>query len=200
MRNFLLSAVSVLALAISGAAFAGQTSVDSSQDQATQTTTEQSSAESGAAQDSAAQSSEAQDSAAGSSEAAGTDGGATVPTAPMEGQRYGSYQAAPDGFSGDIAGGYMADDLIGKSLVDASGDSVGEVNDLLIGANNRIEKVLVDVGGFLGLGERRVALDIEELQLSEDGNFVTAKTEEELENMPEFNQFDAEWTEVPTAQ
>ena len=54
--------------------------------------------------------------------------------------RFGSYKNDPKAFSGEIAGGYSADDLLGMNLVDAKGDSIGEVHDLLVSADNKIER------------------------------------------------------------
>jgi len=85
-----------------------------------------------------------------------------------------------DDFDGQIVGGYTRDELIGAELVDRDGEVIGEIADLLIDANNEVKQVMVDVGGFLGIGERRVALDITEF--TRDGDrFRTSMTEEQLE-------------------
>lgn len=104
---------------------------------------------------------------------------------------YRSYNDMKD-FSGSIAGGFTAEELIGTDVVDANGDEVGEVADILISANNKAETVLVDVGGFLGIGEKRVALGLSELS-KQDDVLVTSKTEAELEGMASYSEDGDSW-------
>ena len=40
----------------------------------------------------------------------------------------------------------------------AEWDDIGEIGDLIIGVDGSLQAVVVDVGGFLGLGEREVAI------------------------------------------
>jgi hypothetical protein len=62
--------------------------------------------------------------------------------------------------------------------------------------DGQIEAVIVDVGGFLGIGTRSVALSMEEVQFRRGeggffGNELRAyvnATEEELEQLPEWEQ------------
>lgn len=54
-----------------------------------------------------------------------------------------------------------------------------------------IEKVILDVGGFLGIGEREVAVTFDELQIirNEDGSDLrvyVGATKEELEAQPDY--------------
>ncbi len=69
-------------------------------------------------------------------------------------------------------------------------DSIGEVNDLLLDGTGKIRAVLVDVGGFLGIGERTVAVDMTTLSLLSDetgSRFITvAATRPDLEAAPPF--------------
>src|SRR3712207_2875349 len=52
-------------------------------------------------------------------------------------------------------------------------DMIGEVSDLIVTEDGRVEAVGVDVGGFLGLGEKRVALAWDSIRLIEpDGERV----------------------------
>lgn len=84
-----------------------------------------------------------------------------------------------------------AEDLEGATLYGANDDSIGDVEDLIVTTDGQIEQAIVDVGGFLGLGERRIAIGFEELQVvrSDDGGdtrvYVSA-TEEQLEGRPEY--------------
>jgi sporulation protein YlmC with PRC-barrel domain len=76
--------------------------------------------------------------------------------------------------------------LIGQSIVNASGDTVGEVESVVIDGAGNVKYVIAGVGGFLGLGEKHVALLWDELTITANGNRVTANvTKEQLEALPE---------------
>lgn len=84
-----------------------------------------------------------------------------------------------------------ADDLTGATTYDANDERVGDVSDLLLAEDGKVEAAIVDIGGFLGIGAKSVALELSKLDIlrSEDGSdlrvYVTM-TEEELEALPEF--------------
>ncbi|MCA8884924.1 MAG: PRC-barrel domain-containing protein [Rhodobacteraceae bacterium] len=48
-------------------------------------------------------------------------------------------------------------------------DDVGEIHDMLMSKDGGIEAILVDVGGFLGMGEKQVAVSMDKLKLVPDG-------------------------------
>ena len=88
------------------------------------------------------------------------------------------------------ADGYSAEDLIGGTVMGTGGEEIADVDDLVIDENNEVVDVLVNVGGFLGLGEKVVALDVDQLTVSHDDDgdtlIVTSLTREELEGMAEY--------------
>jgi hypothetical protein len=84
-----------------------------------------------------------------------------------------------------------ADDLEGARVYGANDEWVGEIGALVLGNDGAIQQVVVDVGGWLGIGERPVALDLDRIDLrrDRDGGTVVGYvdfTEEELETMPEW--------------
>ena len=96
---------------------------------------------------------------------------------------------------GSVMGQMTADQLIGRDVVDASGASVGEVNDLMLGADGKMTSIMVDVGGFLGIGTRTVALDAASLtaQAGDDGDLVTSMSKEQIEALPAYEKVDGAW-------
>jgi hypothetical protein len=84
----------------------------------------------------------------------------------------------------------MANDITGERVYDSTGEWIGEVSEMVV----KDEKTwaIVDVGGFLGIGEKPVALDLSELDIATDANndvrVSTAFTKEELEAMPEYEK------------
>ena len=90
------------------------------------------------------------------------------------------------------AGDISANDLINKSVKNAANESIGDINDLRIDNSGKIAAVIVGVGGFLGMGEKDVALPFNELAFGRDENgklVVTAKvSKESLQAAPEWKK------------
>ncbi len=82
------------------------------------------------------------------------------------------------------------DTMAGQS---ADWNDVGEISDILVGNSGEIDAVLVDIGGFLGLGERTVAVNMDQLQFVSDGDaadeyFIVLQSDQAaLEAAPEFD-------------
>ncbi|WP_176086366.1 PRC-barrel domain-containing protein [Martelella sp. HB161492] len=70
-------------------------------------------------------------------------------------------------------GGFSADQLKGAPVLSQSGDEVGEVSNVIMG-NDGIEAYVADVGGFLGVGEKPVAIAPAAVTImkDKDGNLV----------------------------
>jgi uncharacterized protein YrrD len=81
-----------------------------------------------------------------------------------------------------------------------TGESIGEINDIIIGDDGRVLAVIVGVGGFLGMGEKDVAIAFEDLQWNNNGNqpmVVTLMTSKEsLKGAPAFDTNAADMANV----
>ena len=103
---------------------------------------------------------------------------------PVQGQ---IFEQSPDSF--------LASTLLGANVQSPDGDNVGEVEDMILKGDGSIEGVVVGVGGFLGIGEKDVALEFGSIEIRQDAEtgeltFVTNATEEQLEAAPEFKDSD----------
>ncbi|MBO0904852.1 PRC-barrel domain-containing protein [Jiella sonneratiae] len=85
-----------------------------------------------------------------------------------------------------------ADDLMGTTVYGPNDESVGEIGDIALNAEGKVDAVIVDVGGFLGIGEKPVALGMDNLNFMRDKDgelyLYTQFTEDQLNNAPEFNK------------
>jgi hypothetical protein len=68
-------------------------------------------------------------------------------------------------------------------------EDVGEIGELLVTANGKLDRAVIDVGGFLGLGEREVAVSLSALTIlrMDDGDDVRVyidTSQEALEQLP----------------
>jgi sporulation protein YlmC with PRC-barrel domain len=76
--------------------------------------------------------------------------------------------------------------LIGRNIVNTNGDTVGEIDSVVIDQSGKVRYVIVGVGGFLGIGKKDVALAWDELTISENGEKVTTTaTKDQLAALPE---------------
>lgn len=91
---------------------------------------------------------------------------ATASTAPMANTMI----VPPESFSG--ASVISANDFIGKRVYSRAGDDIGEVNDLIMTGNGGIQAVVLGVGGFLGIGEKNVAVSMASIDMTKDGDAV----------------------------
>jgi hypothetical protein len=64
----------------------------------------------------------------------------------------------------------LASSLIGKPAVNSQDETIGDVNDLVTDRSGKILAALIGVGGFLGIGEKDVAVRFEDLKLTRDEN------------------------------
>ena len=79
--------------------------------------------------------------------------------------------------------------LIDKDIVNANGEKVGTVESVVIDKNGNVKYVIAGVGGFLGMGEKHVALKWDDLKVSEQGDHVAASvTKEQLQALPDYKQ------------
>jgi hypothetical protein len=92
------------------------------------------------------------------------------------------------------AGEISANSLINTTVRNAANESIGDVNDVRLDSSGKVAAVIVGVGGFLGMGEKDVALPFNELAFGRDKNgklVVTSKvTKESLQAAPEWKNPD----------
>jgi sporulation protein YlmC with PRC-barrel domain len=83
-------------------------------------------------------------------------------------------------------------DLVGKRVYGLNNEDIGEISSVSLSADNKIEAAVVDVGGFLGMGEKPVALTSDMLRMVADPDggdvmFRVNATQEQLEALPTHN-------------
>lgn len=101
------------------------------------------------------------------------------------------------------SGALPISDYYNQSVYDNQDNKVGDVNDLLVDKDGRIGAAIVGVGGFLGAGEKNVAVPFNALKLTEKNGkryLVMDTTKEALNNAPgyTFDRSTNQW--VPAKQ
>jgi sporulation protein YlmC with PRC-barrel domain len=85
-----------------------------------------------------------------------------------------------------IANGYRSTKIVGSNVVNDAGDTIGKVDDLLIGRDDSVLYAIVSVGGFLGIGTKLVAVPFEQLQIGKDDLVMPGGTKDQLKALPTF--------------
>ena len=98
----------------------------------------------------------------------------------------GGVSAAPSSKSGQTAAANMmgettAHNILGKKVQNSGGETLGSVDNLVISPEDgQITHVVLSVGGFLGVGEKKVAVDWNRVHLAGD-RLTVDMTRQELQ-------------------
>jgi sporulation protein YlmC with PRC-barrel domain len=96
-----------------------------------------------------------------------------------------------------MQGDHLATNIIGMQVYSSAAvdaELIGDINNLVVGQNGEVQAVVIGVGGFLGIGEKDVAVSMDSLEMAmaEDNTqrYVLQATREALNEAPAF-----EWDE-----
>ena len=87
------------------------------------------------------------------------------------------------------SGGVLISAYFDRSVHNRAGERIGSVNDLIVSPDTTIAAALVGVGGFLGIGEKEVAVPfsmIEVVRRDNDWHLVIDATKEALKDAPSY--------------
>lgn len=83
--------------------------------------------------------------------------------------------------------GYRASRLLGSDIYNDKGDKIGVLDDFIVGSDANISVAVVSVGGFLGMGDRKVAVPASMFTSNQKGQTVLPDVStEQLKALPEF--------------
>ena len=96
-----------------------------------------------------------------------------------------------DGYQPVMTKDLTAEDLTGARVYGLNDEDVGEISELVLTDAGMVEKAVIDVGGFLGIGEKPVAVAMDELTIirnaeGDDLRVYIDSTEDALEARPEY--------------
>jgi hypothetical protein len=80
--------------------------------------------------------------------------------------------------------------LLGTKVVNTANETIGDINEIVLGKDGKVAAVIIGVGGFLGVGEREVAVSFESVRMSRDQNnnlvLTVNATPDLLKNAPQW--------------
>jgi sporulation protein YlmC with PRC-barrel domain len=84
----------------------------------------------------------------------------------------------------------LASNLMGLDVHNLKNEEIGEIEDLIIDNGKMLRGIVVGIGGFLGIGERRTVIEPASIVLTREANgslkAVVNTTREDLKKAPEF--------------
>lgn len=118
------------------------------------------------------------------------DSTAQAPTAPDQSTTTGAIDKSQ--LTEMPAGEISADNLVGTTVYGAEDANVGEIGDVVLSPEGNVDAVIIDVGGFLGIGSKQVAVGMDNLSFmtDQDGTkyLYTQFTKEQLEAQPAYDK------------
>ncbi|KAA0582922.1 PRC-barrel domain-containing protein [Azospirillum sp. Sh1] len=97
--------------------------------------------------------------------------------------------ATSGGLAGQLA---SADELIGKNVYGRDNNKIGEVDDVILDASGKAKQLVISSGGFLGIGEKQVAVDYSAANWDSQNNRLNlaGMSRDDVKSMPEFKYDD----------
>jgi sporulation protein YlmC with PRC-barrel domain len=99
----------------------------------------------------------------------------TAPADPAAKPADSAATSAPAGNTMASSGSYLTEqaqnqisvnDYVGKAVYNANNESIGDVNDLIFEDKGAIVAAVIGVGGFLGIGEKDVAVPVDKITMT----------------------------------
>ena len=90
---------------------------------------------------------------------------------------------------------WLASDVYQASVYDPDQNKIGSVDDLIINKDGTISKAVVGVGGFLGVGQKDVAIPFTELKVASNNDkswLVLNMTKDQLKAAPAYDKKSAQ--------
>ena len=86
-----------------------------------------------------------------------------------------------------VATGWSAKkQILGKDVYNEAGDKIGEIEDLIVTPSRSLSYAIVGVGGFLGVGERNVAVPVSKFKQQMGKIVLPGATKDKLMAAPKF--------------
>lgn len=71
---------------------------------------------------------------------------------------------------------WLSSDLVGQPVLNAQGEALGDVNNVILNQDGKVVALVVGVGGFLGIGQKEVAIRYDTLEFKQQSDVAPAGT------------------------
>lgn len=103
--------------------------------------------------------------------------------------------AAIPAFAGDnmqTADEFRTSKLVGTKVYNTANENIGSIEDIILKSDGSMDEVVLSVGGFLGMGDKYVAVPFSSLKVTRNGSslkIVTDGTKDSLKAQPDYQFF-----------
>jgi sporulation protein YlmC with PRC-barrel domain len=85
-----------------------------------------------------------------------------------------------------VLGWSVKKQMLGQDVHNEKNENIGDVEDVIVSPKKTVSWALIGVGGFLGVGEKLVAIPMDQLQMQKGKLILKGATKDALKKMPEF--------------
>ena len=119
----------------------------------------------------------------------------TADPAQTHSQSAGSVDSSQPFMTEQTANQVRSEQLVGSDVVNTDNDKIGSISDLVINKEGQVVGIVVGVGGFLGMGEKQVALSWNSVKITTDEDndnyqVMTSLLKGDLESAIEYTEHD----------
>ena len=91
-----------------------------------------------------------------------------------------------------VLNNHEVEGILGRQVLGAADENMGRIADVIVDHSGRVRAAVIDFGGFLGVGSRKIAVDWDALKFvpTDDGrNAITLDlTRDQMKAAPEFKE------------
>jgi hypothetical protein len=117
---------------------------------------------------------------------------ADTPTTGQTGSPAGNPAAAPDIPAVTILNNHEVQGILGREVLSAANENMGRIVDVLVDRSGQVRAAIIDFGGFLGVGSRKIAVDWNALHFpapgKADAKITLELTRDQVKAAPEYQE------------
>lgn len=114
---------------------------------------------------------------------------ATTLQAPSPDAENGTTVTTDDGTPATVIDDREVEGILGKNVRSSAGEDMGQIIDVIVKRNGQVRAAVIDFGGFLGVGSRKIAVDWNALSFPTDGaidHVILNLTRDQVRLAPEY--------------
>ena len=81
---------------------------------------------------------------------------------------------------------YRTSKMVGSNVFNEANENVGSIDDLIITPGDRVPFAVLSVGGFLGMGAKRVVVPASSLEVHDNKMVLQGATKTSLKDLPDY--------------
>jgi len=114
---------------------------------------------------------------------------ATSPQAPTSDDEHGTPVTTGDGTPATVIDDREVEGILGKNVRSSAGEDMGQIIDVIVTRDGQVRAAVIDFGGFLGVGSRKIAVDWHALSFPANGaidHVILNLTRDQVRLAPEY--------------